>query len=65
MTTEQKIKTCPRCGGIFECRPNDPTQCQCSSVTLSAEQVRVLRKSYTDCLCIRCLTAIAAHRADS
>ncbi|MEP7254329.1 MAG: cysteine-rich CWC family protein [Ferruginibacter sp.] len=49
------IKTCPRCNRQFECKAGSITQCQCSSINLSAEERIFAEAGYDDCLCINCL----------
>ena len=49
---------CPRCHAPFECRPDAIELCQCSKVTLSAEDRRYISDRYSDCLCAKCLQEI-------
>jgi Cysteine-rich CWC len=49
---------CPRCHADFECRPDAIELCQCSKVTLSAEDRRYISERYSDCLCGKCLQEI-------
>jgi len=49
-------KYCPRCNALFECKPGDVANCQCSEVIVSTETRNILAKSYwNDCLCKQCL----------
>ncbi len=57
--TKHEIKCCPRCGGSFECKVNNPVHCQCAGVTLSKVVLENLRAQFRDCLCIRCLREMA------
>lgn len=53
---KHKVKTCPRCGQIFECRPNDVPNCECFNISLTKETQNFLRKTeWEDCLCKDCL----------
>lgn len=58
--TSLEIKACPRCGRALECRRNDPVHCDCARVELSAALRSAIRGRYRDCLCLPCLTALAA-----
>jgi hypothetical protein len=58
--TKHEIKTCPRCGRAFECKVNNPAHCDCAQVQLTEETVLALEGRYQDCLCLTCLTALAA-----
>ena len=51
---------CERCGGAFHCGADDPTPCACTTVALDAATLARLRASYEGCLCLRCLTELAA-----
>ena len=59
MKSKHEIKTCPRCGAIFECKVNNPVHCQCAGVTLSRELSARISGHYSDCLCVDCLKAIS------
>ncbi len=52
-----KVKTCPACGGTFECFNQE---CWCGQVPLSGETLAQLRQSYKGCLCRSCLEKMAA-----
>ena len=58
--SKHELKTCPRCGRVFECRLNDPVHCDCARLQLSAETLSAIRERFQDCLCRACLTALAA-----
>jgi hypothetical protein len=51
-------KICPRCNSSFECQNNNILECDCITVTLSAEDYQYVSNNYTDCLCIKCLNQI-------
>jgi hypothetical protein len=51
-------KTCPRCGGEFQCKPGNITQCQCFGIQFSAEQKKHIEQRYQDCLCRKCLQTL-------
>ncbi|WP_295384809.1 cysteine-rich CWC family protein [uncultured Thiodictyon sp.] len=59
------MKTCPRCGRAFECKLDDPVHCDCARVELSAPTRSAIQAYYRDCLCLNCLTALAAGAAPS
>ena len=48
-------KKCPRCNQAFECKAGSITQCQCSSINLSAGERAFIGSKYDDCLCVGCL----------
>ncbi|WP_298708516.1 cysteine-rich CWC family protein [Chitinophaga sp.] len=48
-------KSCPRCGGGFECKVGSIALCQCMTVTLSQEERDYIGTKYADCLCAACL----------
>lgn len=50
-------KYCPRCNALFECKPGDVANCQCSEVAVSESVRLILEQSYwEDCLCKQCLS---------
>lgn len=51
---------CPRCGGMFHFGIDDAGACACTTVTLPPTLLADLRGRYTGCLCIRCLSELAA-----
>jgi hypothetical protein len=51
---------CPRCGQPFHCGMNDAAPCACTGLRLGADQLAALRRTYTGCLCLACLAAVAA-----
>ncbi len=53
-----KEKHCAACSKPFECNTEDISACQCSSITLKEQAKEYLSKTYSDCLCIECLTKI-------
>jgi len=50
---------CARCGAAFHCGAADATPCACSSLKLDAATLAQLRASFTGCLCMACLSALA------
>jgi hypothetical protein len=48
-------KYCPRCNQLFECKVGNITQCQCSTIQLTTEQLNYINTKYTDCLCAACM----------
>ncbi|WP_295585900.1 cysteine-rich CWC family protein [uncultured Lamprocystis sp.] len=61
---KHEIKTCPRCGRVFECKLNNPVHCECAGVHLSEETLLRIQEQYRDCLCLSCLTALAAGASE-
>lgn len=55
---KHEMKTCPRCGSIFECKANRVERCGCIGVALTAEALEYLGDRYRDCLCVACLEQI-------
>jgi hypothetical protein len=55
--------SCPRCGQAFRCGIDDPVPCACTGVRLGVEQLVAIRASFDDCLCVACLSSIAAGAA--
>ncbi|MCS6933715.1 MAG: cysteine-rich CWC family protein [Chitinophagales bacterium] len=51
---KHEIKTCPRCGNVFECKVGDIANCQCN-IPLSDRTKKFLAGTYYDCLCASCL----------
>ncbi len=49
------IKICLHCGNEFECKEDDIINCDCLSVTLSAETLAYIASQFEECLCLRCL----------
>jgi len=58
--TKHELKTCPRCGRVFECKLNNPVHCDCALVMLDEETRVAIQGRFRDCLCLACLTALAA-----
>jgi hypothetical protein len=52
-------KNCPRCGGRFECKVNNPVHCQCAGIELSERLIDRLYADWHDCLCAACLRELA------
>lgn len=55
-------KTCPLCGVKFICRHDNITECQCSKIRLSNEDMAYIKSKFANCLCIDCLRKIAEER---
>jgi hypothetical protein len=54
-----ETKTCPRCGGAFQCREQHVASCECRTVTLAPAAITVIRQNYQGCLCVGCLRALS------
>ena len=54
---------CPRCGADFHCGMADAAPCPCTALTLGGEVLAALRERYAGCLCVNCLSRIAADPA--
>lgn len=46
---------CPRCNSPFECKVGSISLCQCTTVSLSAEESQYICDRYEDCLCAACM----------
>ncbi len=57
--------TCPRCGKAFVCGAAGPAPCPCAGVTLSAALQAQLRRQYSGCLCLVCLSELARAEAET
>lgn len=55
-------KHCPRCNSIFECKPGNIMQCQCSTIKLTEAVKLFIQKEYNDCLCLNCLEQLSKNR---
>jgi hypothetical protein len=53
--------TCSRCGGSFHCGVNDAAPCACTTIELTARVLADLRERYAVCVCLGCLTELAAR----
>lgn len=51
-----RYKTCPSCGGTFECTG---TGCWCGEVKLDEAAREALRARFADCVCPACLQRAA------
>lgn len=51
-------KTCPRCGGTFECNHGNIAMCHCAAVKLSIDSLRYMKANFNECLCHKCLLEI-------
>jgi hypothetical protein len=56
------LKNCADCGVGFSCGA-PAAGCWCEDVQVAAEVLVALQARYADCLCRRCLTAVAAAAA--
>jgi len=52
-------KKCEACGEMFTCGEAEPG-CWCEALQLTSQAAAQLRATHTDCLCSRCLAAVAA-----
>ena len=53
--TKHEIIACERCSERVECKANNYTQCQCSQVQLSLNEMQFISENYEGCLCANCL----------
>ncbi|MFC5282138.1 cysteine-rich CWC family protein [Pedobacter alpinus] len=53
--TKHEIIACERCGIKVECKANNYTQCQCSTVKLNLNEVQYISENYDGCMCANCL----------
>ncbi|MBY0245935.1 MAG: cysteine-rich CWC family protein [Sphingobacteriaceae bacterium] len=54
-SAKHEIISCERCQTRIECKANNYTQCQCSVVRLSINEVQYISELYEGCLCAKCL----------
>ena len=54
-------KQCPRCHSGFECKTGTILLCQCSKISLTAEQLEYCNNQYDDCLCLGCLKELRSE----
>ena len=52
---KHEIVACERCGTSIECKANNYTQCQCSSIRLSLNELQFVSENFDGCLCLKCL----------
>ena len=57
-SSKHEIIRCDRCGTAFECKANKFTQCQCSTVQLTINEVQYVSEMYEGCLCASCLRVL-------
>jgi hypothetical protein len=57
-------KNCAACGERFSCGA-PAAGCWCEGLQVTREVLRELRARYSDCLCLRCLSAAASHAPHS
>lgn len=53
--TKHEIIRCERCGAAVECKANNYTKCQCSTVHLNLNEVQYISENFDGCLCAACL----------
>jgi hypothetical protein len=49
-----EIKACSKCGKSFECLHS--TECWCMDYEISPENLKLIKETYSDCLCPKCLS---------
>lgn len=64
-SSKHEIVRCERCNTAFECKANKFTQCQCSAVPLSINEVQYISELHDGCLCAACLRILQQEYADS
>jgi hypothetical protein len=57
-SSKHEIIRCERCSAAFECKANKFSQCQCSTVQLSINEVQHISELYDGCLCANCLLVL-------
>lgn len=58
MSIKHELKYCGRCNAQFDCRQEDITSCQCSTLSVSETTIDFLSGTSYDCLCANCLTEL-------
>ncbi|MNJ90889.1 hypothetical protein D3C87_85290 [compost metagenome] len=46
---------CPRCNSPFECKVGSISLCQCTTVSLNADESQYICDNYEECLCAACM----------
>ena len=54
-------KSCSKCGAEFTCKSLSGG-CWCNNYQLTVEQLDVIKKSYDNCLCEKCIASITVIR---
>lgn len=57
------VQTCESCGREFACGARSPDGCWCAEVSVTPEQLAMLREHSLACLCPDCLRVAAAAPA--
>jgi hypothetical protein len=62
MMSKHETKVCDRCEAHFECKANNPLQCDCMKVEVSGEEGMLISEEWDDdCLCPACLAEVVAQ----
>ncbi|MCC6182389.1 MAG: cysteine-rich CWC family protein [Bacteroidia bacterium] len=61
MTKTTTLLLCARCHQSFECKPHDISNCHCSTVALSDEELKFIASQYSNCICNTCLLTLKAN----
>ena len=48
-------KKCSKCKVKFSCQSENISSCWCTKINISQQKIKILKKNYSDCLCVRCL----------
>ena len=59
-----ELSVCERCGGGFECNPQNISACHCSSVQLHELERKFIALKHGDCLCGKCLNELKKEFVD-
>lgn len=54
------IKQCPSCRKLFECKPDNILECQCTQIHLTSEELAYIDQLYHGCVCLQCLKDLKA-----
>lgn len=55
MGCKHEIISCERCGADMECKANNFSRCDCTTVPISINEAQFISERYESCLCVRCL----------
>jgi hypothetical protein len=64
--TKHECIPCGRCGEKVECKANNFTQCQCSQIQLTLNELQyIAEEGYEDCMCLSCLQKLKLEYQNS
>lgn len=61
MLDKKKETYCARCEKKFECKPEDVSSCDCSSIELTKDEYHFISSRFKKCICNTCLIELKAE----